>query len=56
MALQEPMNDYLSLPSASLWKKTHLDRLNAKYIRHLISDLSFSDIVIPGDLQQRMTG
>jgi len=44
-----------SLTSASHWKKAHLDCLNAEYDRHFVSDLSFGDIVIPADLQQRMT-
>jgi hypothetical protein len=32
-----------------------LNNLNAEYDRQHVSDLSFSDIVIPADLQQRMT-
>jgi hypothetical protein len=55
MALQEPIDVSLSLPSASQWKKAHLDYLNAEYDRHLVSDLSFGDIVIPTDFQRRMT-
>jgi hypothetical protein len=53
MALQDPIND-LSLPSASQWKKVHLDRLNAEYDRHLVSEFSFSNAVIPADVQRRI--
>jgi hypothetical protein len=54
MALQGPVNDDISLPSASKWKKAHLDCLNAEYDRHLVSDLSLRDIVVPADFQRRM--
>jgi hypothetical protein len=51
MALQDPIND-LSLPSASNWKKVHLDCLNAEYDRHLVSDFVFDNTVLPTDVQQ----
>jgi hypothetical protein len=53
MALQAPIDD-ISLPSVSQWKKVHLDRLNAEYDRHLVSDFSFSNTVIPADVQRRI--
>jgi hypothetical protein len=53
MALQAPIDD-LSLPSASKWKKVHLDRLNAEYDRHLVSDFALDNPVLPADFQRRI--
>jgi hypothetical protein len=32
----------------------HVDHLNAEYDRHLVSDFSFSNTVIPADVQRRI--